>query len=212
MKILIFLLLSPMVFASTIYITESVEIPLRSSSSNTSEIKRFYKTGTKMKLLERENGWVKVNVNGTIGWMTSRYTTDKEPSYKLLNKLSKKYNKLSIKYTEYKNKLKKTTSLLKDFKSKYYKFKLENAKLRREKIHMEKTYADALILEHKNQKISEKNLQLKSEIQLLKQNMNNSDEQSNRNWFLVGGLVLFLGVILGAILPNLFSRKQNNRF
>lgn len=52
---------------------------LRSEPSEQGGILGSYKTGTAVKLLNRGNGWHKVEVNGQTGYMASRYLTATKP-------------------------------------------------------------------------------------------------------------------------------------
>ena len=48
---------------------------------------------------------------------------------------------------------------------------------------------------------------MEKELIRLKQEMQVLDDRSNREWFMIGGGVLGLGVLLGLLLP-IFSRRK----
>jgi len=66
------------------FITDSVDIPLRSSNkiqTNPSNLLRMLPSDTKLELLSTNNGWTKVETDdGTLGWVVSRYITSTTPA------------------------------------------------------------------------------------------------------------------------------------
>ncbi|MDC1046496.1 hypothetical protein OAR18_02695 [Candidatus Pseudothioglobus singularis] len=53
-----------------------------------------------------------------------------------------------------------------------------------------------------------KKLQLKAELQLSVNNTQIQKDTSSRNWFIVGAIVLFFGMIIGFIVPGLLNRRR----
>ena len=85
---------------------------------------------------------------------------------------------------------------------------IQSSKSQAEKEHIEQVYQDALKLEHENEKLIQASLQLKAELQLAENNTQIQQDSSSRNWFVVGAIVLFFGMIIGFILPGLFNRRR----
>jgi SH3 domain protein len=85
---------------------------------------------------------------------------------------------------------------------------VQSSKSQAEKEHIEEVYQDALKLEHENEKLIQESLQLKAELQLAENNTQIQQDSSSRNWFIVGAIVLFFGMIIGFILPGLFNRRR----
>ena len=73
---------------------------------------------------------------------------------------------------------------------------------------LEKIYQDALKLEHENEKLIQEKLHLKAELQLAENNTQIQKDTSSRNWFIVGAIVLFFGMMIGFIVPNLLNRRR----
>jgi SH3 domain protein len=51
-------------------------------------------------------------------------------------------------------------------------------------------------------------LQLKTELQLAQNNSQIEQDTSQRNWFIVGALVLFFGMVIGFFLPKMLNRRR----
>ncbi len=218
MNLIKYLLLTPILFGalisivnakSFVYITDQVDIPMREDKSFNNNIIRSLSSGTKLYILQAtKDGWTQVKHKDSIGWVISRYLSNNSPARVKLDKLKKKYNSnqlLSIKQGKRNTELEKQVKILKNKNTKLF---IQKNKSKAEKQHIEKIYKDALKLEHSNEKLSTKILQLKAEIQLLENNNTATQSYSSRNWFITGGLVLFFGVIIGLILSNFVNRRR----
>ena len=85
---------------------------------------------------------------------------------------------------------------------------IQSSKSQAEKEHIEQIYQDALKLEHENEKHIQEKLQLRAELQLADNNTQIQKDTSSRNWFIVGAIVLFFGMIIGFIVPGILNRKR----
>ncbi len=179
---------------SYVYVTDTVDIPMRSANkiqSNPSNLLRMLPSGTKLQLLSTDNGWTQVKFEQTTGWMISRYLTSALPAKAQLEKLRQTYNanKLLISQQTSRNEaLEEKVGLLKESNT---KLAIETSKSQAEKEYIEDIYKDALALKDTNQNLESQILRLKIEIQLLQNNNTSDQDSSARNWFIVGALVLF---------------------
>ena len=76
---LILIFLASSVNAETfVYITDQVDIPIRSEKSLGNTIIRLLPSGTKLSLIQiTEDGWTEVKYQDTTGWVSSRYLSNK---------------------------------------------------------------------------------------------------------------------------------------
>ncbi|HIG88423.1 TIGR04211 family SH3 domain-containing protein [Candidatus Thioglobus sp.] len=193
---------------SYVYVTDMVDIPIRLDNKITSDnLLRMLPSGTKLEILSTENGWTKVKFEETIGWMISRYLTNNPPAQAQLEKLKRTYNANKRKILNTKQRSVDLEEQVKSLKNKNTLLSVQTGKSQAEKEHIEQVYKDALKLEYTNQKLKTEVLQLKTEVQLLKNNNTIGQESSSRNWFIVGALILFFGMVIGLI----FSKFTNQR-
>ncbi len=178
---------------SYVYVTDMVDIPIRLDNKITSDnLLRMLPSGTKLEILSTENGWTKVKFEETIGWMISRYLTNNPPAQAQLEKLKRTYNANKRKILNTKQRSVDLEEQVKSLKNKNTLLSVQTGKSQAEKEHIEQVYKDALKLEYTNQKLKTEVLQLKTEVQLLKNNNTIGQESSSRNWFIVGALIYFL--------------------
>jgi SH3 domain protein len=60
------------------YITDHVQIPMRSDKAFDKNIVRFLSSGEKLSILQTtDDGWTQVKFEDSTGWLVSRYITDR---------------------------------------------------------------------------------------------------------------------------------------
>ena len=212
LKILAFVLLTltfKVSAESFVYITDQLDLPIRSDKNFGNNIIRLLPSGTELSLLQStEDGWAQIQFDDTIGWIKSFYLSPDPSAREKLKKLTRtnNANKLLItKLTSEKEELEKQLLSIKEENSDLV---VQRSKSQAEKEHIEQIYQDALKLEHENEKLIQEKLQLKAELQLAENNTQIQKDTSSRNWFIVGAIVLFFGMMIGFIVPNLLNRRR----
>lgn len=194
---------------SFVYITDELDLPIRSDKNFGNNIIRLLPSGTELSLLQStEDGWAQIQFDDTIGWIKTFYLSSNPSAREELKKLTREYNSNTLlisKLSDEKEELEKKLITLKNDNTDLI---VQSSKSQAEKEHIEQIYQDALKLEHENEKLIQENLQLKTELQLAENNTQIQKDTSSRNWFIVGAIVLFLGMIIGLIVPNLLKRRR----
>ncbi|CAC9581754.1 Arylsulfatase [Bathymodiolus heckerae thiotrophic gill symbiont] len=208
--LILLLLLSSLASAqSFVYITDEVDIPMRTEKTFGDNIVRSLVSGSKLSILQAtEDGWTQVKFEGSTGWIISRYLSNNPPARTQLEKLKQTYNTNKLLITRLSKRKNTLETEIKDLKIKNTELSIQTSKSKTEKEHIEQVYRDALKLEHSNEKLITTNLQLKTEISLLKNNNTASEESSSRNWFVTGSFVLFFGILIGFIFPKFVNRRR----
>ncbi len=103
-KILVLILLSLILGAAagaaeTKYVSENLTITLRTGPGTDRKIIAFPAAGRALEVLTPGEEYTEVQMsNGKQGWVLTRYLTDNEPAYLLLERLQNKYDKVMQKY------------------------------------------------------------------------------------------------------------------
>ena len=76
-------------FAETAYITEKLEIPVRSGESREYRVIRYLQAGAQVEILETyESGYTKIkDERGREGFVLGRYLVDRSPSFVIASRL-----------------------------------------------------------------------------------------------------------------------------
>ena len=77
---------------SFVYITDQVEIPIRSEMAFGNNIIRTLPSGTELSILSTEDGWAQIKFDDTIGWIGASYLSIDPPAREQLKKLQRTYN------------------------------------------------------------------------------------------------------------------------
>ena len=191
-----------------VYITDQVDIPIRSEKSLGNTIIRLLPSGTKLSVLQiTEDGWTEVKYQDTIGWISSRYLSNNISAREELKQANTVINENQLLITKHETELKELNKQLLLLNNKNKELVIKSSKSEAEKTHIEQIYQDALKLEHENEKLNQEQLQLKTELQLAQNNSQIERDTSQRNWFIVGALVLFFGIVIGFIMPKRLNRR-----
>ena len=142
------------------YITDEVNIPMRSDRSFNNNLIKMLTTGDKLKVIRYFDGWTQVQYGGQTGWVASRYLSVNEPAKNRLKQLkeSKLTDRSNIEYQQkatiaklkaslrfYKKKLELATKRLELHKKKLNHY--QEASELRKKIHLEQSRERELEME-----------------------------------------------------------------
>ena len=190
---------------SFVYITDQLDIPIRADQNFGENIIRLLPSGTELSLLQStEDGWAQVQFDETIGWIKSFYISNEPPAREELKKLTRTHNANKLLISKLSSEKEVLETELLTLKQENTNLVIQSSKSQAEKEHIEQIYQDALKLEHENEKHIQEKLQLKTELQLAQNNTQIQKDTSSRNWF----IVLFFGMIVGFIIPNLLNRRR----
>ncbi len=85
----------------------------------------------------------------------------------------------------------------------------ELGRLQSELIQVRAASADVLRIQAERDQLQSTVISLKRELETLSQEKNTLDEDQQQTWFLIGGIVLFGGVLIGILLPRISVRRRN---
>ena len=194
---------------SYVYITDQLDLPIRSDKSFGNNIIRLLPSGTELSLLQStEDGWAQIQFDDTIGWIKSFYLSPDPAAREKLKKLTRTDNANKLLISKLSGEKEELEGQLLTVKQENTDLIVQSSKSQAEKEHIEQIYQDALKLEHENEKLIQEKLQLKAELQLAVNNTQIQKDTSSRNWFIVGAIVLFFGMIIGFIVPGLLNRRR----
>jgi SH3 domain protein len=194
---------------SYVYITDQLDLPIRSDKSFGNNIIRLLPSGTELSLLQStEDGWAQIQFDDTIGWIKSFYLSPDPAAREKLKKLTRTDNANKLLISKLSGEKEELEGQLLTVKQENTDLIVQSSKSQAEKEHIEQIYQDALKLEHENEKLIQEKLQLKAELQLSVNNTQIQKDTSSRNWFIVGAIVLFFGMIIGFIVPGLLNRRR----
>ena len=198
--------------AETRYVSDELQITLRSGQSTQHQILRMVTSGTPLEVLETDEktGYTHVRAPQDVeGWVLTRYLMDHPSAQDQLADAQKKMARLQDQNKDLQTKLNTVSgdknSLDKDRRDLLAK----NDKLQTELDHIRKTAADALAIEGEKNRLADETNRLKTELQSVQQENLSLNDRSQREWFVRGAGVVIAGILIGLILPKIrFSRRS----
>ncbi len=199
--------------AQNLYVTDRLEIPMRSGTSNQHRILRMLPSGTEVTVLETNKslGYTRVRApSGVDGWVLSRYLMDIPAARDRLVNAEKKLANLELQNKERAAKLAEAGNTRESLLIQTQQLQSENETLKTELAEIRRTASNALALDSENKQLKNKLLQLEREQQNLAQENDSLKDRSDRDWFMVGAGVIIVGIILGLILPRIRVKKRSS--
>lgn len=197
-------------WAKVMYITDRIEIGVRSGTGIEQRIVTMVKTGDKVQVLEGDKTWSKVQLpDGKVGWISTRFLVEQ---VKTISSADPKMQEELRGFKENSQTLVQEKEALIQEKRKLIQ-DLAEAKQSIQTLRQEKTIEhrpEMTELTAKNQKLEKEISQYKKQIVDLNQKEQTDTSGDHIKWFLSGAAVLILGLILGWITNR--GRRKPNRY
>lgn len=196
------------------YVTDSIEIPFRSGPSYKYKISRMIRSGTPVTILEvNDEQWARLEYTDGRGrtfegWMPSSLLQNQPVAKVQLEQEMQKTAKLEqtkIQLTEeidtLKNRLETTQASLNNINKETFEIKQEYKRLK-------EISGNAVTIGEENQSLKQQVLDLSNQNALYKEQIQQAEDVVERQWFLTGGGVLLLGILLGLFFRTPKRKKS----
>lgn len=208
------LLVSSAVLANTTrYVTDQLEVTLRSGQSTKHQILSMLPSGTALEVLENnaESGYTKVRTpDGNEGWVISRYL-DKLPSGReRFAAAQQQLSTLKMDNTRLDKALKELGGEKDKLSTQLAQLRRDNKRLEQKLDHIRKTSASALAIDNENKALKTQLQNLHQEHQVVQQENDRLRDRTARDWFMVGAGVILLGMGIGLIIPKIRWRRKSS--
>jgi SH3 domain protein len=194
------------------WVSDQIEVTLRTGPSTSNAITRMLRSGTQIEIVERDDdtGYARVRTSsGTEGWVLTRYLMNEPPARQQLERLTSQLNTATTEGSS-------LGSQLTAIKSQYDQATATIASLERDKANVERelneikqTAANAIEIDRQNRDLRQQLADAEIKVSILQQENESLSGQTTRNWFLAGALVLFVGVVMGLWLPRIRWQKRS---
>ena len=214
------------VFAETRYVSDKLIISIRDGQNQDDNVLGYISTGTAVDVLEEKGRYLRIKIeNGLEGWVQTKYIISEKPNGRIIEDLRNEINELNKKIEFSKNeqgslsdKLLVTKQIyevrIRELEQELNINQKNTAKAKSELIELNKKYKKLLSnsentdeLIRKLKKSKKLDSKLKTEINSLKTDSQNSLKFSIIKSFLAGAGVFFVGFILGGLAKRKKSSK-----
>lgn len=199
--------------AQTLYVSDQLEIQLRSGASLQHRILRMLPSGTALEVLEvdQAEGWSRVRApSGVEGWVLSRFLM---PTPSARDRLAAAEQRMA-RLEQENRQLNATIRELRGEKETVAKERSEldqsSRQLAQELEEIRRTASSALAIDTENKELKGRILSAERQIQTLQQENARLQDRTARDWFMVGAGVVVLGIILGLVIPRIRFRRKSS--
>ncbi|MBN2866414.1 MAG: TIGR04211 family SH3 domain-containing protein [Thiotrichales bacterium] len=194
---------------STRYITDSIEIPLRSGASLKYRIKRMVPSGTEVKILEVDQaGWAKILYKGSEGWLPANLLENQPVAKDRLATQIQKTSSVEAKFNDLKLELSTLQTRFDETSTELKNIKQEKFEITQELNRLKDVSSNAVQLDEQNQAMKARLSNLEDENAIMREQIDQAEDVVKRQWFLTGGGVLLLGLLLGRFFRVPGKRKK----
>jgi SH3 domain protein len=198
--------------AETNYISDQLEVTLRSGKSTSHSILRMLRSGTPVEVLEqdKESGYSLIRAQGKEGWVLTRYLMKGPVPRDQLAEAEKKVAELDLEN----RKLMTAMQSLKDKKGEMEKtnssMDADYRKVSQELAEIKRTASSALAIDSENKDLKSRLVALERNLQTLQQENESLKDRTARDWFMLGAGVLLIGILAGIVIPRIRWRRKSS--
>lgn len=200
------------VAGTTRYVSDELEINMRSGQGTKFGIRKMLKSGDKLEILEADpKGYSKVRTNkGVTGWVLTRYLSNTPSTKNSLIASNQKVANLELELAKYKEELQSLSSQNAESGSANMSLQETAQRLKTELDDLRKTASNAVALNNENRQLKHQIQTIDDDMQSLIIENSTLKDSDAKSWFLIGAAVLFGGLLLGLILPRLRFQKKDS--
>ena len=199
--------------AETRYVSDRLEIQMRTGKGTQFRILRMLPSGTPVEILEtdQENGYSRVRVPGGVeGWVLTRLLMKGRAARDKLADAEKRLASLELENRKLSTALSELRKAKGSGDKQLGQFDKENRKLKQELENIRRTASSSLAIDAENRELKSRIVAYERQQQSLQQENSGLKDRTARDWFMVGAGVIILGMIIGLIIPRIRWRKKSS--
>ncbi|MCU0934867.1 MAG: TIGR04211 family SH3 domain-containing protein [Gammaproteobacteria bacterium] len=198
--------------AQTRYVTDALEVPVRTGRTLENKIVRMLPAGTQVEVLgPEEEGHLRIRAaRGVEGWILSRYLVDQPIARDRLAALESENVSLKAQVAEVNQALRVANAEAQDLHRAGAAMQAENTALRQEFEALRRAAARPVEVAQENERLRRELETVRSDLASAEARADALGNAAYRQWFVTGGGVALGGLILGLILPRVVARRRRS--
>jgi len=199
------------VYAETVYVTDNLNLSIRSEANAQAPIVKSIPSGTPLTVIgeKTRSGFIYVRTeNGIEGYIQSSHTKKEPPARDQFEIANKTIKALQAENLSLKTELKIVKESITPGTSLEQALANERDQLSLELNELKSSAAGVVQLKNERDEYQERVVNAERELQQIKLENQALKDSTEQDWFLYGGILSFFSVILGFILPKLSWRRK----
>ncbi|MDR9480963.1 MAG: TIGR04211 family SH3 domain-containing protein [Spiribacter sp.] len=191
---------------TTAYVTNDLEITMRSGQGNDYRIIRLLTAGAEVEVLERGDEWTRVAASGDTGWVRSLYLQSQPGAVERLSQANAQIERLRGDNRQLEQALSESQTALDTLKQTADALEADNQRMQERLQEAD----EGLTLADDNQALRKQVIDLERQIADLQRENEAMSTRGQQNWFLAGAGVIIAGMLLGIILTRIRWRRRGS--
>jgi len=199
--------------ATTVYVTDNLNLSLKSEENTRSKVVKLLPTGTPLTVIKENSatGFAQVRLDdGTEGYIPIRNTMKELPSRIQLETVTKNLTAVQSENATLKAELSSLRESITPGTSLEQSLATERDQLSRELNELKKASSNIIELKNERDQLQERVVNVERDLEQFKLENQSLKDSTKQDWFLYGGLLSLFGVILGFVLPKLSWRRKSS--
>jgi len=208
-----FLMLTGTAFAETQYVSDTLEITMRSGKGTNFGITRMLRSGTPVEVLatDKKSGYTQVRTkSGKEGWVLSRFLMNGRAARERLATAEKNLAELELENRKLTTSMATLTEEKSGLETNLQELEGQSRGVNQELSEIKRTASSALAIDSENKELKGRMVSLERQLQTVQQENEALKDRTARDWFMVGAAVILLGIIVGLIIPKIRFRKKSS--
>jgi SH3 domain protein len=198
--------------AAPAWVTDEFEVTLRSGPSTSNAIQLMVRSGMQLEVLERDAdlGYSRVRTpGGTEGWVLTRYLMNERSAREQLETLTSELTNANSRGSSLGSQLTAIKAEYDSANSRIATLERDKAAVEKELADIRRTAANVLGINEQNRSLMDQLATAQIRADTLEQENRQLSSQTTRYWFMSGGLLVVVGVILGLWLPRIRWQRRS---
>jgi SH3 domain protein len=208
-----FLMLTGTAFAETQYVSDTLEITMRSGKGTNFGITRMLRSGTPVEVLatDKKSGYTQVRTkSGKEGWVLSRFLMNGRAARERLATAEKNLAEMELENRKLTTAMATLTEEKSGLATNLQELEGQSRGVNQELSEIKRTASSALAIDSENKELKGRMVSLERQLQTVQQENEALKDRTARDWFMVGAAVILLGIIVGLIIPKIRFRKKSS--
>ena len=195
------------------WVSDNFEITMRNGKSSKQAIIRMLRSGTKLQLIETDDeaGYSLVRTSGgTEGWVLSRYLLKSPPAKIVMPDVEARLRASEAQRAELNAELNKIRNERAQLNRQLNSSETSEQGLQKELDDLRRLSASAIQIDTQNKSLRQSLAESQAEVEQLQIENKQLASRASREWFIIGALVVIVGMLIGLILPRIRWRKKSS--
>jgi SH3 domain protein len=199
--------------AETRYVTDQLQITLRTGESTRHKIIRMLRSGTPVEVLgtNSDTGYVRIRTeDGTTGYVLERQLLEEPIARERIATLEARLQELQQEPDQLATRLAELQSVHAGLRAEHEDLRAEKVRLEEELATIRHASANVVRITEERAELRQSVADLTRQVAELQQANRDLGNQTTQRWFLIGAGVVGGGILIGLILPHLRFRRRRS--